>query len=90
MRHLEVVVHGLVSHGRLGLAMAHQVLQVLLEALLVPQEAHGDVVVRHALVQRGQEGPAAGSHGGSYHNVMGSTGRHVAQEVERVKLVTGC
>ena len=57
MWHLKEVVDGLVAHGRLGLALAHQVLQVLLEALLVPQEAHGDVIVRHALVQRGQEGP---------------------------------
>ena len=71
MWHLEEVVDGLVSHGRLGLALAHQVLQVLLEALLVPQEAHGDVVVRHTLVQRGQEGPATGS----YFNVLGSKGR---------------
>lgn len=47
-----------VPDGRFGWTLTDEVLQVLLEALLVLQEAHGYVVVCLALVQLREEDPA--------------------------------
>lgn len=51
-------MHGPVPDCRLGWTLTHQILQVVLKALLVLQEAHGDVIVRLTLVQLGEEDPA--------------------------------
>lgn len=51
------MVDRLVTDGGLGLALAYEILQVLLEALLAFQEAHGHVVICVAIAQLWQEGP---------------------------------
>lgn len=57
-RYLEEAVHGPVPDSRLRWTLTDQILQVVLKALLVLQEAHGDVIVRFTLIQLGEEDPA--------------------------------
>lgn len=57
MSDLEEVVDRLVADGGLCLALAHEIQQVLLEALLAFQEAHGHVVICVTIAQLRQEGP---------------------------------
>lgn len=56
--YLEEAVDGLVADSRLGQTLTDEIVEVLLKALLVLQEAHGDIIVRVTVVQLGKECPA--------------------------------
>lgn len=56
--YLKEAVHSPVPDSRLSWTLTNQILQVVLKALLVLQEAHGDIIVRFTLIQLGEEDPA--------------------------------
>lgn len=56
--YLKEAVHRPVPDSRLRWTLTNQILQVVLKALLVLQEAHGDVIIRFTLIQLGEQDPA--------------------------------
>lgn len=56
-RYLKEAVHCPVPDSRLRWTLTNQILQVLLKALLVLQEAHGYIIIRFTFIQLCEEDP---------------------------------
>lgn len=55
--YLEEAVDGLVTDSRFSLTLTNKILDVLLKALLAPQEAHGNIIICVTVIQLWVECP---------------------------------